>query len=159
MNDRELIDSLHYLGIDERNCRVIALLPLVQVAWADGHLQAPERTAILRIAKQGAYADAESERVLNAWLANMPSEAYFARGHSVIVELAKRSGGLDSGVTGETIGAILGYCEVVASAAGGFFGLIFAVDASERKAMADIALALHIDPTEGGWTELAEESS
>lgn len=157
MTDAELIDELHYLGIDEGNSRVVALLPLVQVAWADGKLQDAERSAIHKIANEGAFATSDGERVLDGWLSNAPSQAYFQRGHRVIVELARRGGGLESGVTGDTIDVVLGYCETVARAAGGLFGLMFSVDANERRAITEIAVALRITPTDAGWGALAEE--
>ncbi len=157
MDDRELVDSLHYLGIDETNCRVIALLPLARVAWADGGVQPAERTAILTIARQGGFVDDETARTLEGWLTNAPSDAYFARGSTVIVALAKRGGGLDSGLDASTVEAVLGYCEVVARAAGGLFGLAFAVNAAERQALADIAEALRVDPNDESWTDLTKE--
>ena len=39
MNPGELKKALSQFGIDESNFRVIGLLPLVYVAWADGTIQ------------------------------------------------------------------------------------------------------------------------
>ena len=158
MDDRELVESLHYLGIDENNCRVIALLPLARVAWADGGIQPAERTAILQIAKDGGFVDGETERTLTGWLTNAPSDMYFARGSQVLVALARRGGSHPSNVDAATLDAVLGYCETVARAAGGLFGLAFAVSQSERKAMANIAEALRLDPKDVSWTNLVNET-
>lgn len=158
MDDRELVESLHYLGIDENNCRVIALLPLARVAWADGGVQPAERVAILKIATDGGFVDAETQRTLEGWLTNAPSDTYFTRGSEAIVALAKRGGGHPSNVDAATIDAVLGYCETVARAAGGLFGLAFAVSTTERQAMADIAQALRLDPNDVSWTDLVRET-
>jgi hypothetical protein len=157
MDDRELVDALHYLGIDERNCRVVALLPLARVAWADGGVQDAERAAILQIATEGGFVDAETERTLRGWLTNAPSDAYFDRGSQVIVALAKRGGGLDSRVDVATIDAVLVHCETIARAAGGLFGLAFAVTKAERQAISSIAKALAVDPTDVAWTGMSKE--
>lgn len=157
MDDRELVESLHYLGIDEANCRVIALLPLARVAWADGGVQPAERSAILAIARQGGFVDSETERTLEGWLTNAPTDAYFERGTNVLVALAKRGGALASRVDASTLDAIVGYCEVVAKSAGGLFGLAFSVNPAERKALADIAEALRLDPNDVSWNELTKE--
>ena len=159
MDDRELIESLHYLGIDENNCRVIALLPLARVAWADGGIQPAERAVILSIAKDGGFVDDETERTLTGWLTNAPSDTYFARGSQVLVALARRGGAHPSNVDAATIDAVLGYCETVARAAGGLFGLAFAVSRSEREAMAEIARALRMDPNDASWTDLVNETN
>ena len=162
MTDSELIDALHYLGIDETNCRIMVVLPLVQVAWADGKVQPEERDAIVEIAKVEDLVHGDGEKVLDGWLAHSPTQEYFSRGHEVLVELARRGGGMGSKVTPDTIDSIIVYSENVAKAAGGLFGVLFTVDAREKRALKEIAEALKIAPgdppaSHAEWDSLVDE--
>jgi hypothetical protein len=148
MTDGELIDALHYLGIDESNGRVIALLPLVQVAWADGIIQARERDTILEIGRREGFLDDESEALLDNWLAHAPTDTYHQRGRDVILELARRGGGFGTTFTASSVDQLVGFCEVVAKCAGGLLGLVFSVNAQERAAIKEIAEALRIAESE-----------
>jgi hypothetical protein len=51
MKGTALSAALDELGVDRDNFRVLALLPLVYVAWADGKVQSAERSLIHRLAK------------------------------------------------------------------------------------------------------------
>ena len=157
MNDAQLVSELHHLGIDRANARVIVLLPLVHVAWADGEVQAAERTAILGFAKRDNL-DASSLKVLEGWLTNAPTEDYHQRGRDVIRELAMRNGGLDTDVTPEKVDAIVAFCSTVASSAGGLFGVLFTVSAAEKRLLTEIAEALRVTVRESeGWSDLMGE--
>jgi len=41
MDDRELLAALEGLGLGRENHRAVLLLPLIEVAWADGRSNAP----------------------------------------------------------------------------------------------------------------------
>ena len=47
-----ILHELHFLGVDETSVEVLALLPLIQVAWADGEVQEQERETILALARE-----------------------------------------------------------------------------------------------------------
>ena len=49
--DAESVRELASLGLDKRNYKAVCLLPLVEIAWADGVVQPGERTAILKAAR------------------------------------------------------------------------------------------------------------
>ena len=51
MNEGELITLLASMGVDEHNYRVLPLLPLVYVAWADNVIQDEERALIMDLAE------------------------------------------------------------------------------------------------------------
>ena len=159
MDDEALVAELHDLGIDENNARIVALLPLVQVAWVDGVIDPREAAAILQIARERGWLPDDSIYVLDGWLAHAPSDEYFRRGRVVIRELARRDGSFDPAVTPDTVEAIIGLCERVAKSAGGVFGLVFTVSAEERAAIQDIAEALRIAATETGWDDLVSDLS
>jgi len=59
IEDPELLERLVDLGIDARSWTALSLVPLVEVAWADGTIDEKERTAILAAALAlGGYASA-----------------------------------------------------------------------------------------------------
>ena len=51
MTDDAVLDKLVHLGMTANTIAALSLVPLIQVAWADGTIQDNERTAIL----QGAH--------------------------------------------------------------------------------------------------------
>lgn len=144
MDDAKLIEELNYLGIDEESHRVIALLPLVQVGWADGRIQPAEREIILAAAHQRGLVAGDGARVLKGWLEHPPTRSYQQRGRAVLFELARRQGALGEGFKLETIEEVLELCQKVASAAGGVFGFIGRVEPSEKEVLQEIAQALDV---------------
>lgn len=144
MIDVELRSALHALGIDESSRDVLALLPLVWVAWADGMIQPAEHAVISTAAGDSLKLSADATRVLDNWLAHPPTEAYLDRGCAVLLELDRRAGG-----PGDL--SLPDLCRAVAQAAGSFFGR---VNAPERDALATVALALSVDPGTG-WKRVA----
>ncbi|MBN1491605.1 MAG: TerB family tellurite resistance protein [Phycisphaerae bacterium] len=50
VTDRQLAERVRALGFDGETARVLYLMPLIAVAWADGSLSDKERDAILRVA-------------------------------------------------------------------------------------------------------------
>jgi uncharacterized tellurite resistance protein B-like protein len=142
MEDRELRERLAWMGIDEHTVGVVALLPLVQVAWADGAVQPQERGVILGIADERFSLDAEARHLLESWLTHQPTAAYLETGRALMVELAQRSAG--PRLPPQTLGEAVDQARDVARAAGGLFG-IGTVAASEKAALEQIAELLHVD--------------
>ena len=64
MHDDVLRSRLQALGVDADTWHVVALLPLVQVAWADGHVHDDERRSIMERARAGLPLDPLGERLL-----------------------------------------------------------------------------------------------
>ena len=143
MTDEELIEELQHLGIDRHSHKVVALLPLVQVAWADGTVQRAEADLIRKLAEQHGMDEGDGARILESWLAEAPTLDVMDRGRQVLLELAVRDGAeLGASVGPETLEQVVDLCEQVARAAGGLFGILWTVDERERSAIAQIARAL-----------------
>ncbi len=78
LGDASLQASLASLGIHDQTLRALALIPLVQVAWADGQLDDKERSAILEAAGSlGLERDGQSLQLLSEWLAGPPEDRLF----------------------------------------------------------------------------------
>lgn len=161
MTEQELIDALHAMGIGPENHRLVALLPLVQVAWADGEVQHRERMRILESAHEfGVTAGAQS--LLESWLTTRPSEAFFADARTLLVMLVRRHSGVGADLPADTVDQVQALCLRVASAAGGLFDRMFTVSAEERAALATITAHLTLEswaadellPGSGTYTDL-----
>ncbi len=135
MNDLELIAELHALGLDADSFRAVALLPLVEVAWADQSVQAQERKSILLIARGHDLLEGRAADVVKSWLEVRPSDEAFARGRRVLATLAHRKTGLGADMPVHVTDTIVDLCAVVAESAGGLFGVFFTVSAEERRAI------------------------
>ncbi len=146
MDDDALSHQLLLMGLDSTSVRVLPLLPLVQVAWADGAVQEAERVLLQRLASEHYELGEEGMRVLKNWLHHPPSARLTQRGSAVLLALCERGGTLSEDVLRD----VVRFAREVAKAAGGFFGF-GAIDANEAQAIAEIAAALQIS-SDRSWS-------
>ena len=137
--DARLRDELKGLGVDKYSYRALPLLPLIEVAWADGEVQPAERELILKLAVEKYDLQEEGRRLLTNWLQFRPSSDYLRRGRMALIGMVGASSKMGS------LDDVLGFCMDVAKAAGGVFG-IGAVDSDEKAAIGEIASVLSIRP-------------
>jgi uncharacterized tellurite resistance protein B-like protein len=140
----DLAERIKALGFSGATARVFDLLPLVHVAWADGTVQKAERAAILKVLEaRGVQPGSEGFQLLESLLEERPSDEYMSESLAVLKEL----------VGGGGIGAdVVGLCEQVASASGGFLGIVGKVSGEERALIDEIAGHL------GGGAEKVRQS-
>ena len=127
MTDAELREALAQMGIREEDLRAVLLLPLVEVAWADGRMHETERAVILKTARTYGLVSSPGAQVLAGWLETRPSPEVQQLAHRVVVALSKRFQGPTADLGGFVIDAVEAHCEAVARAAGGLFGVAFTV--------------------------------
>ena len=151
MNDQKLAEAMRVIGIDASNVALVSLLPLVQVAWADGTIQPAERRLIVGLAeKHGLLKDGGAE-VVEQWLSEAPSEFVHATARKVFQHLLIRAD-LPPPIDRE---GVVGWCWALAGAAGGLFGTRFmAIDGAEHKALDTIAAALGVEEVPDDWMDL-----
>src|SRR6476620_6063388 len=78
MSDDAVLDKLVALGLRANTIAALSLVPLIQVAWADGTIQDNERTAILQGAHgKGLEQGTDGYELLQTWLAKKPSSDLF----------------------------------------------------------------------------------
>lgn len=138
MNEEQIIEGLHALGISAASWRAVLLLPMVQVAWADDAVQPGERSRILEIARQAGIVDTEGMYVVEGWLIERPSPESMTLAQRIIAALAYRTRGLGSQLGTDEISRLQALCLDVAESAGGLFGVVLSVSGSEREALAAI---------------------
>ncbi len=139
ITDDAVLTKLMALGIQARTLAPLALVPLVEVAWADGRIESREREAILRAAQAaGVEADSPGYGLLGGWLSTRPEsglrELWMQYTQSLCAALdpeARRALKAD----------ILGRARQVAEAAGGFLGLGSKVSAAEDAVLTELARA------------------
>ena len=134
--------ALEELGIDRDNFRVLGLLPLVYVAWADGTVQRAEKKVIYRLARQTGWVNAAGAKLLESW---EPSPEYTQRGMSLLCALAEGADRrLRVSITPDSLTYLTVMCGRVAAAAGGAMGLQNPIDEEEERALIEIAAAFEI---------------
>lgn len=137
--DVELLRTLKAFGLNEHNYKAICLLPLVQVAWADGKIQDAERAFIKDIAEGHELLGRGGQKVVDQWLASEPDEAFYRDGRELLVKLAFRKRGLGAEIPKRAVDSVVDFCSLVAESAGGLFDLYWTVSAGEKKAIRLIA--------------------
>jgi hypothetical protein len=139
MTDAELKRALKQLGVDRLTVRALPLLPLVQVAWADGLIQPAERGLIREIAQRHGLEGAELV-TLDRWLARRPTREEFALAQRALIVLWARD--RERGRAPERLDGLVRLCHGVARVAGGLFGVAFTLDRREASVIAEIQRAL-----------------
>jgi len=78
--DEEILRDLQLLGYTPETVMLLHLVPLLQMAWAEGSVSERERDLILEAARaRGIDRDSTADRQLAAWLADRPSDELFEK--------------------------------------------------------------------------------
>jgi hypothetical protein len=132
MSDEAVLDKLVGLGLGANTIAALSLVPLIQVAWADGEIQDNERTAILQGAHgKGLEQGSDGYELLQSWLKRQPADDLFQAWEAYIKALASQ---LNDEQNRLLKNQIVGFAKMVAAAAGGILGF-GKVSASEEKVL------------------------
>lgn len=153
--DEPIRESLRQLGITPQNYRVLMLLPLVYVAWADNLMEDVEIERIDELAKKRFLLGPSGLKILDGWLEERPSRAYFQRGLEDLFMLAQTDTGAPF-VHPEELHELLEHSESIARATARALDAPSSVGPEEEKALGDIAKALHVD-NGMSWRQLLDE--
>ena len=126
------------LGIDAATAPVLPLIPLIEVAWADGKLTQAENDKVLEIAQANGVRSQPALEFIELLLVKRPSQMFFDRINRVISAMIKEQG--------QSAGdSILEQAKAVAEASGGFFGLTNSVSSEEQELLDNLAKMFDID--------------
>ena len=130
------VQELENLGFTPDTVVLLPLVPLLQVAWAEGGVSAEERKLIVDLARarginEGSAADAQ----LSRWLSAPPSPTVFAGAARLMSAMLDATSTVGWGLTADDLVA---HCERVAAASGGFLG-IKKISAEERALLTTIS--------------------
>jgi hypothetical protein len=114
------IDKLLQLGIQADVLAALAIVPLVEVAWADGSLDDKERQAILERAEKSGIAPGSADHVLlQSWLERRPEPKLLTAWIHMVEGVCEYM----SPAEAEALRAgLVERAQAVASASGGFLG-------------------------------------
>jgi hypothetical protein len=137
LTDPAMIAELQELGFTPETVSLLPLVPILETAWAEGGVSPAERTLIVDLARsRGVAAGSDSDRQLTEWLDRRPSGSVFSGATRLIGAM------LGSGAkTDLSADELIKYCEEIAAASGGVFGL-GRVSGDERATLSRIATAL-----------------
>lgn len=130
-----ILERLRALHFDSDTARVIDLLPLVYVAWADGSVKTGERAAILEVLRERNIQGHEQAFLLiESLLETEPSTDFLDEVLEILALIA--------GDRPQLVNDIARFSVAVADASGGFFGLGNRIDERERETIERIANGL-----------------
>ena len=134
ITDPEISRELAELGFTPETVKLLPLVPVLEMAWAEGGVTPDERKMVVEVARargveQGSAADSQ----LTEWLDRRPEESVFRRAGRLISALFVPGTRFDI-----TPDDIIKYCEAIADASGGVFG-IRRVSSDERATLGRIA--------------------
>jgi hypothetical protein len=139
IHDPALLQELEALGFTPETVSLLPLVPIVQVAWAEGGVSDAERTLILQFARErGITAGSPADGQLSSWLASRPSEEVFARATRLIRAMLDDPGAAPGALR---IDDLIHHAEEIAAASGGVMGF-HKISSSERALLQQIEAAL-----------------
>jgi hypothetical protein len=138
IHNEEVLGKLVELGVRPETLAPLSLIPLVEVAWADGSLSKSEETAVLNAAAgMNIKAESAAYDLLRQWLRNKPSAAMLEAWAHYVQGLCEKLTGEEKTLLKKEI---IGQAREVARASGGVLG-IGAVSEEEKAALAKLEKA------------------
>ena len=138
IESEDVLDALIDLDVEPETLVAFTLVPLVEVAWADGEIQPKEREAIIRAAiERGVEDGSPTCTLLRNWLQTPPDPVLLETWRGYIEELMVSLG---ERARAHLKSSAIGRAHAVAEAAGGFLG-IGSISAAEKKKLEELEWA------------------
>jgi hypothetical protein len=139
ITDAAVLEQLAAVDLSSETVAALSLVPLVEVAWADGRLDDKERSALLAAAEHAGFSkDSASYLVLEEWFRERPSPKLLAAWKAYVAALSRT---LDVQATQALKQDVLGRARQVAEAAGGFLGLGKRISSAEQAVLTELEQA------------------
>jgi tellurite resistance protein len=132
-----VLDRLIELKIGPSTLAAFGLLPVLEVAWADGKIGAKEKRAVLDAAKQTGVTPASVD-MIGHWLEDKPPKVLFEAWRTYIGAMVEHLAPEDRVLMRDEV---LGRARAVAEASGGFLGLGHKVSKAEKAVLEKISKA------------------
>jgi tellurite resistance protein len=136
VDDDEIALALARLGVTADTAPALHLVPLVQVAWADGEIHGDERDLLLEAADATGVTEGPAREFFESLLEKRPADAFFDTALDFIGAMLQA---LPESEADKARNNLTDFAHRVAKASGGLFGLFWTVDDEERDALAHIA--------------------
>jgi hypothetical protein len=132
IHDEAVLARLVQLNIRPETLAALSLVPLVEVAWADGTMPAKTREAVMNAAEAvGIQVEDDAHQLLAAWLRQKPDDALLEAWGHYVQALCKQ---LDDAAAERLKRDLLDRARAVAAATGGFLG-IGRINAAEKAVL------------------------
>jgi len=139
LDNDEVIGALMELDVKPETVAALSVVPLVEVAWADGKVQYEERQAIMKAAEErGIKPGTPCHDLLEDWLTRKPGQNLMDTWKRYAHEL---QGSLDPASAGELKYRLMERARGVAEAAGGIMGIL-TVSKAEQAVLEELEHAL-----------------
>src|SRR5687768_15976736 len=133
--DEEVLSDLQALGYTPETVMMLYLVPVIQIAWAEGGVSQKERDLIVKAARsRGITEGTPCDQQLHLWLSTRPSDEMFEKSLRAIRTLLQAQPA-DARDASEK--DLLSLATAIASASGGIVGF-GAVSAEERQLLSHI---------------------
>ena len=130
----EVLDTFVRLGVGAETAAALSFVPLLEVAWADGSLDAEERATVLARAEESGIAPGSfTHGLLEAWLERRPDRGLVVAWTRRVRELRAR---LTDAELATMQAAVLGRARSVALASGGGASRISTAEATVLDTLA-----------------------
>jgi tellurite resistance protein len=135
----EVARELESLGFTPETVVLLELVPLLQVAWADGGVSDRERAIVIEAARGRGIEDGSvADQQLAAWLATRPSADFFQRTLHTLGQILRARPVHEREASQRDL---LSRCAAIASVSGGLLGF-GKVSPAEQDVLARISQAL-----------------
>jgi hypothetical protein len=121
IKDEAVLQKLVDINVRPETLAALSAIPLVEVVWADGHVDADERKFVLDFAgKQGIASGSVGHGLLERWLAHRPGDDLLTTWQAYVAGLCERLTPADRDALKAEL---LRTAKAAASASGGFLGI------------------------------------
>ena len=135
LDNEQVINALVDLEVAPETVAAFSIVPLIEVAWADGEIQPKERAAILKAAEErGIKPASPNHALLESWLCHKPEPALMDTWKAYARELHAN---LDAELSAALRERLIARTRAVAEAAGGFLG-IGAISKAEQAVLDEL---------------------
>lgn len=133
ISDEKVLEALSELKLGGAATLVMSLYPVIEVAWADGNIDAKERAAIMEASKSiGLEPSSPAWEYLSKWIAQKPELSWHTLWVDYVKALVAKMSPDDKALLKNTV---LGRSLAVAEASGGFLGVAFKVSDAEKRVL------------------------
>jgi hypothetical protein len=139
VDDESVVDALIEMDLYPETVVAFGLVPMIEVAWADGEISPKEREAVLvAAAARGVEKGSTTYELLENWLQRKHGPELLDTWKQYVAAISAQLDGAKNAALKERV---LGQARAVAEAAGGILGLGFKVSASEEKVLDELEAA------------------
>jgi hypothetical protein len=137
--EERLLADLQAAGFSPDNLGLLHLIPLVEVAWAEGEVTPRERELVLALAaRRGISPDSQGYRQLTGWLDTCPDADFFETAYQAIRAMMAQQ---DPDAREATEHDLIEWATRIAEATGGILGIVPACR-DERECIKSISAKL-----------------